>query len=52
LLRVSMALHGGEQAMTISDFHWALIGVALVACIGLLDAVRLPGNAGAQVLRT
>lgn len=38
--------------MTVSDFHWALIGVALIACIGLLDAVRLPGSVGAQTFRT
>lgn len=51
LLRVSVAGNGGEGAMTVSDFRWALIGVAPIACIGLLDALRLPGNAGAQVLR-
>ncbi len=52
LLRVAMMLRGGEGGMTVSDFHWALLGVALIACLALVDAVRLPGNAGEQVLRT
>ncbi|MCU0122950.1 MFS transporter [Pseudomonas vlassakiae] len=52
LLRVAMMLRGGEGGMTVSDFHWALFGVALIACLALVDAVRLPGNAGEQVLRT
>lgn len=52
LLRVSMMLRGGEDGLTVGDFHWALIGVALIACIGLIDAVRLKSDAGEQVLRT
>lgn len=52
LLRVSMMVRGAEGGMTVSDFHWALLGVALIACVALVDAVRLPGNAGEQVLRT
>ncbi|HGA2319656.1 TPA: MFS transporter [Pseudomonas putida] len=52
LLRVSMMVRGAEGGMTVSDFHWALLGVALIASVALVDAVRLPGNAGEQVLRT
>jgi hypothetical protein len=51
LLRVAMMVRG-EAEMTVSDFHWALIGVALIACVALADAMRLPSNAGEQVLRT
>ncbi|MDZ3992694.1 MFS transporter [Pseudomonas sp. Teo4] len=50
LLRVAMVARGGEGGMTVGDFHWALIGVAVIALVALLDAVRLPGNAGEQVL--
>ncbi|MFJ4345434.1 MFS transporter [Pseudomonas sp. NPDC089401] len=52
LLRVSMALQGDAGGLSVSDFHWALLGVALIACAALLDAVRLPRDAGEQVLRT
>ncbi|NBB04347.1 MFS transporter [Pseudomonas monteilii] len=52
LLRVAMMVRGGETEMSVSDFHWALIGVALIACVALVDAIRLPSNAGEQVLRT
>ncbi|NIE78393.1 MFS transporter [Pantoea sp. Tr-811] len=52
LLRVAMQVRGGEGGLAVSDFHWALFGVALVACAALVDAVRLPRNAGEQVLRT
>lgn len=52
LLRVSMWGRGAEGEMTVGDFHWALVGLALIACAGLVDAARLPGNAGEQVLRT
>ena len=52
LLRLSLMLRGGEGELTVSDFHWALIGVALIAGVALADAIRLPGNAGEQVLRT
>jgi hypothetical protein len=47
-----MMVRGGEGGLTVSDFHWALIGVALIACVALADAIRLPRNAGEQVLRT
>lgn len=52
LLRVSMLVRGGESELTVGDFHWALVGIALIACVALVDTVRLPGNAGEQVLRT
>lgn len=52
LLRVSTMLRGGESEMTVGDFRWALVGIGLIACAALVDAVRLPANAGEQVLRT
>ena len=52
LLRLSMLLRGAEGSMSVTDFHWALLGVALIAGIALVDTARLPGNAGAEVLRT
>lgn len=51
LLRVAMQLRGGESGLTVADFHWALLGLALIAGVALLDALRLPANAGDQVLR-
>jgi len=52
LLRVAMTVRGGEGGMTVADFHWALLGVALIACVALVDAIRLPSDAGEQVLRS
>ncbi|PTV60424.1 MULTISPECIES: MFS transporter [Pseudomonas] len=52
LLRGSTMLRGGESEMTVGDFRWALVGIGLIACAALVDAVRLPANAGEQVLRT
>lgn len=50
LLRVSMWANGSEEGMAVSDFHWALVGVALIALVALVDAARLPGDAGKHVL--
>lgn len=52
LLRVSTMVRGGEGELTVGDFRWALIGIALIAIAALIDAFRLPDKAGEQVLRT
>ncbi|MDH4550413.1 MFS transporter [Pseudomonas sp. BN607] len=52
LLRVSMMVRDADGGITVSDFHWALIGVALIACASVVDAMRLSTDAGKQVLPT
>jgi Na+/proline symporter len=47
-VRASAAL-GGRASATIADFHAAFVFVALVALAGIVQCLRLPRDAGAEV---
>lgn len=48
LLRAGHALFGGPQ-LALADFRFAFIGTFLITLFGLLDFLRLPQGAGAEV---
>ncbi|WP_244216104.1 MFS transporter [Pseudomonas reidholzensis] len=50
LLQLSMKVQGHMGAVQVSDFHWAFVGIALTGVVALVDALKLPANAGEQVL--
>lgn len=50
LLRFSMSLRGGDVHAQTHDFRVAFLGIAVLALLGLIDAWRLPANAGESVL--
>jgi MFS family permease len=50
LLRFSMSLRGEDIHAQAYDFRVAFLGVAVLGLLGLIDAWRLPANAGESVL--
>ena len=51
LLRLSMSVQGHAAQAQPSDFRMAFLGIAVLGLIALADAVKLPRQAGAQVLQ-
>ena len=49
LLRMAALTHGGEAGATVSDFHMAFWGVALIGFAGIWHFRRLPVEAGASL---
>ncbi|WP_416427597.1 DHA2 family efflux MFS transporter permease subunit [Pseudomonas sp. App30] len=50
LLQLAMKVQGHGDALQVSDFHWAFVGIAVIGLLALIDAAKLPREVGAQVL--
>lgn len=51
LLRLSMSLRDEHVHAQTYDFRVAFLGIAVLGLLGLVDVLRLPGNAGDSVLK-